>query len=133
MHSTLKRWLAELEDEIEVISSEEITEEARTNMVTFGFNEELLNEWGKSSVIEFIEGCADLYKRKSPAIDMVFYSWLDQESGQFRICAASQNHGKLPFRCSFSFVDLSKVVDGIYSFDSGLFTKGYLDVWQKNI
>lgn len=133
MHSTLKQWLEELEDEVEVVSSEDINEEARANLVTFGFNEELLNEWGKISVVEFIEGCSNLYGRKSPRSSMVFYAWLDQEAGQFRICAASRAHGKLPFKCSLSFVDLNEVVDSIYSFDSGLFTNGNLHVWKKNI
>ena len=133
MHSTLKRWFTELEGEIEIIASEEISEEARINTIAFGFNRELLNRWCKSSVIEFIESCADLYKRKGPSVAMYFYSWLDEQAGQFRICAVSQNHGELPFRCSLCFVDLNEVVDGIYVFDSGLFTRGQLEVWRKNI
>jgi len=133
MHNTLKLWLDDLEEEVEVLSSEDINEEARVNLVTFGFNEELLNEWGKSSVAEFIEGCSNLYGRKRPSSSMVFYAWLDQEAGQFRICAVSRAHGKLPFKCSLSFVSLYDVVDSIYSLDSGLFTDGNLHVWQKNI
>ena len=64
---------------------------------------------------------------------MIFYSWLDEQAGHIRISAVRQAHGKLPFKCKLNLVGLKKVVDGIYSYDSGLFTNGALNVWQKNI
>ncbi|WP_105167825.1 hypothetical protein [Pseudoalteromonas sp. T1lg23B] len=133
MHSTLNNWVQELESETEIVSSEEINEEANSNMVSFGFNDTVLNDWGKDSVQEFIESCAELYERKSMGISMVFYSWFDEMAGQIRISAVSQTHGKLPFRCKVNPVKLSEIVNGIYSDDSGLYTRGELDVWCKNI
>jgi len=133
MHGTLNKWLEELEGETEIVSSIEINEEANRNMVTFGFNEALLKEWGKDSVAEFLTGCSDLYQRKSSGLSMVYYSWFDEQAGQIRISAVSQVHGKLPFKCKLNRVALSEVVDGIYSNDSGLFTDGALNVWQKDI
>ncbi len=61
MHNTLKKWLAELEEEIVIIYSKDINQEARQNMVSFGFNQNLLIKWQKDSVIEFIIEFANLY------------------------------------------------------------------------
>ena len=133
MHSTLNKWLAELEEETVIVTSKDINEEAHGNMVTFGFNQNLLQEWGKESVSNFIKGCADLYSKKSNGLAMVFYSWFDEQASQIRISAVSQSHSKLPFKCKFNYAKLSELVNGIYDEDSGLFTKGELDVWQKSI
>ncbi|MFV1922521.1 MAG: hypothetical protein ACMZ63_07960 [Methylotenera sp.] len=133
MHSTLNKWLIELEEETVIVTSTNINEEAHGNMVTFGFNQNLLTEWGKESVSNFIKGCADLYSKKSNDLAMVFYSWFDEQASQIRISAVSQSHGKLPFKCKLNRVKLNEVVNGIYAGDSGLFTKGELDVWQQNI
>lgn len=133
MHGTLKKWLEELEDETEIISSSEINEEAHCNMVAFGVNQGLLQEWGKDSVSEFLNECANLYKRKSNGLGMVFYSWFDEQAGQIRISAVSQTHGKLPFGCKLNQTSLSHLVDGFYADDSGLFTAKALNVWQQSI
>ncbi len=133
MHSTLKTWLKEVEEETIIVTSKEINEEAKGNMVTFGFNSSLLTEWGCDSVTDFINACAELYSKKSSNISMVFYSWFDEQAGQVRISAVSQAHGKLPFKCKLNSVNLSDFVNGIYAGNSGLFTNGELDVWQKDI
>ena len=133
MHATLEKWLEELADVAEIIASDEINEEARSNMVLFACNEDLLQTWGKESVIEFLQGCAELYKRKSRGLNMVFYSWFDEQTGHIRVSAVSQTHGKLPFACKINLSKLNQVVDGIYSNNSGLYTTGALDVWQQNI
>lgn len=132
MHSTLEKWLAELEETV-ILTSDEINEEARCNMVSFGFNEDLLQEWGKESVKQFIDCCADIYQRKSGGLNMVFYSWFDELASQIRISAVSQTHGKLPFGCDLKLSELMQVVDGIFSNNSGLYTKGALDVWCQKI
>ena len=100
---------------------------------SFGFNHDLLKEWGKESVNKFIKGCADLYSKKSNELAMVFYAWYDEQAGQIRISAVSQIHGKLPFKCKLNDAKLCEVVNGLYAEDSGRFTKGELDVWQQNI
>lgn len=133
MHSTLEKWLSELEQETVILASDKINEEAGGNMVSFGFNEDLLQEWGKESVNKFIHGCADLYQRKSGGLNMVFYSWFDEQAGQIRISAVSQKHGKLPFGYKLKLAELTQVVDGIFSNNSGVYTKGALDVWCQNI
>jgi len=132
MHSTLEKWLAELEETV-ILVSDEINEEARCNMVSFGCNEDLLQEWGKESVNKFIHGCASLYQRKSSGLNMVFYSWFDEPAGQIRIAAVSQKHGKLPFSCKLKLAELTQVVEGIFSNNSGVYVKGALDVWCQNI
>ncbi len=133
MHSTLKQWLKELENEINIVASVEINEEANGNMFTFGCNEEMLHDWGKGSVTEFLSNCASLYQRKNIESPMIFYAWLDEQAGQIRISAVSLSHGKLPFGCKLNLTNIESVVSGIFSSDSGLFTNGVLDVWQKNI
>ena len=133
MHSTLEKWLAELEEETVIIGSGEINEEARCNMVSFGFSESLLQEWGKESVNKFIHGCADIYRRKSGAFNMIFYSWFDEQAGLIRMSAVSRTHGKLPFSCELKLSELMQVVDGIFSNSSGVYTNGALAVWCQNI
>ena len=133
MHTTLSKWLEELEEETKIFVSDEINEEAQSNMVSFDFSEDLLNEWGKESVTEFLYACANLYGRRSGEKKIVFYSWFDEQAGQIRISAVSQTHDKLPFSCKLNSVSLSQVVNGFYSGDSGLFTNGALDVWCQNI
>lgn len=130
MHSTLNEWLTELEDEIELITSDDINVEANSNMVTFGVNESIFKDWGESSVIAFLSGCADLYQAKSQGINMVFYSWYDDMSGQLRISAVSQKHESLPFRCKLNTVCLDKLVGGICSETDN---EGNLDVWRRSI
>lgn len=133
MHPTLNKWLEELEEEIDICTSKEIKEEAQSNMVSFGFTKKLLKEWGIESVNEFLNHCASLYTRKSSGFDMVFYSWFDEQAGQIRISAVSQSHGRLPFSCELNSTDLNQVVNGVYSENSGLFTRGVLDIWRQNI
>lgn len=133
MHSTLKTWLSELEEETAIIYSEDISQEAHQNMVSFGFNQALLVEWGKNSVIEFITECSNLYSKKTDNSEMVFYAWFDEQIGKIRISAVRQQHKKLPFGCELNKVTLSKLVDGIYSDNSDLYAKGQLDIWQKVI
>lgn len=132
MHSTLSKWLEEL-GKTKIYTSDQVNDEARANMVSFGVNEGLLQEWGKESLTEFLHGCANLYQRKSNDLKMVFYSWFDEQASQIRISAVSQVHGKMPFSCKLNSTNLSEVVNGIYSNDSGLYTKGVLYVWCQNI
>ena len=133
IHSTLNNWLEELEKETVIVTSESINEEAHGNMVTFGFTQNLLKEWGKESVGNFIKCCAELYSKKCNSLAMVFYSWYDEQSGQIRISAVSQSHDKLPFKCKLNRVNLNELVNVFFTDDSGLFTKGELDVWQQSI
>lgn len=132
MHNTLKTWLDELE-ELDITTSTGINEEAQANMVTFGFSDSALKEWGKASVYEFIASCAKLYEKKSKNLNMVFYAWLDELAGQIRLSAVSQCHNALPFGCKLNRTDLNHVVEGIYAGESGLHTTGVLDIWIHNI
>ena len=133
MHKTLKNWLEELEEETAIVSSADINEEANGNMVTFGFNQNMLSEWKKDSVIEFLTNCYNLYSSKSNDLKMVFYSWFDEQAGQIRISAVNQKHGKLPFGCELNKVELEELVNGFYSNDSGLHSNHKLNIWQQSI
>ncbi len=133
MHATLKQWLDELEEEIALVTSSDINNEAHGNMVTFGFDEELLNQWGEDSISAFLESCYELYKRKSSETKLVFYSWLDEKASQIRISAVSQSHGKLPFRNKIAKVGRTELVKCICAIDSGVYKNGILNVWHKNL
>jgi len=133
MHSTLNKWLEELEEETAIVTSNEINEEANGNMVTFDFNHDSLEDWDKDSIVDFLAGCAEVYRTKSDGIAMVFYSWFDEQAGQIRISSVRQAHKKLPFGCKLNSTDLSQVVKGLFNEDSGLYTNGALDVWCQNI
>jgi hypothetical protein len=133
MHKTLYTWLNELIQEAKIITSLEIDEEAHENMVSFGVNAELLGECGKESVSELLKRCAIIFRQKRAESPMVFYSWFDEQAGQIRMSAVSQAHGKLPFKCKLNQTSLDALVNGVYAKDSGLFSKGALDVWQQDI
>ena len=133
MHSTLNKWLEELDQETSIIVSSEINEEANGNMVTFGFNQDLLESWGNDSLVDFLAACSEVYRTKKDGTAMVFYAWFDEQAGQIGISTVSQSHNKLPFCCKLNQTGLSQVVKGIYTEDSGLYTKGVLDVWCQNI
>jgi hypothetical protein len=133
MHSTLNKWLEELEEETIVLTSNDINIEATGNMVMFNFDCDLLKVWGKGSVAEFICACADLYSRKTNGYSMFFYSWFDEQASQFRISAVSQCYGEPPFGCKLNNVSLCELVNGIYAKDSGLYTREALDIWRMDI
>jgi len=134
MHSTLQKWLNELEEETLIVQSSEINEEARGNMVLFGVPKNCLNEWGQDSLIEFIVGCRDLYRTKCGNTSMQFYSWYDQQSGHLRISAVSTTHNRLPFGCAVVKCELHEIVKGLFADNSRLFSeKGELNVWQSGI
>lgn len=132
MHNMLRQWLIELEEMV-LLCAEDIHQEAKQNMVSFDFNQNLLIEWSEDSVIELISECANLYYRKSGISEMLFYAWFDEQAGQIRISAVSQSHEKLPFICKLNQVTLNELVNGVYADDSGLYTKGKLDIWQQKI
>ena len=133
MHSTLNKWLEELDEETSIVISSEINEEARANMVCFGFNQDLLESWGANSLTDFLGACSEVYRTKCTGTAMVFYAWFDELAGQFRVSSVSQSHNKLPFGCKLNQTDLGKLVKGIYESDSGLYTNGALDIWCQSI
>ncbi|MBM7073113.1 hypothetical protein JQC92_13930 [Shewanella sp. 202IG2-18] len=90
MHHQLNQWLKELDEEVTVISSNDINEEASANMLSFGCSEDSLKEWGKESLCEFLEACSEIYSSKSNDLQMILYVWLDEMAGQFRISAVSE-------------------------------------------
>ena len=133
MNTIFDKWLLELEKELEIVSLDDIKEEARTNMFAFGVSEALLKDSSEQAMIDFLSSCADIYKQKSINLKMVFYSWFDEQAGQVRMSAVSRVFGKLPFGCKLNVSDLNKVANGIYTGDSSLYTKGVLDVWRVDI
>lgn len=133
MHETHKRWLKELNDELLLTYSEILNDQANGNKNSFGFDSELLNEWGADSVDAFLNGCRDLYAEKNTGQRMWFYCWFNQQSSQIAMGAIFQRHGNLPFDCELRLCELQTVVRGLFNSDSGLFTRAKLDVWQSPI
>jgi hypothetical protein len=133
MHSTLSQWLKELEVEIKLVHSKDINEEANSNLVGFGINGSLFQEWGNDSIETFLRKCAELYNSKNDKAPMIFYSWFDEMAGQIRISAVSESHGKLPFRCNIAIVELSKMIEHISAEISDVAELNTLKVWQSGI
>ncbi len=134
MHSTLQQWLNELNDEVSIVHSSDINEEANGNLITFGVSDDVLNEWGEDSVIAFIEGCRDLFRSKCGGTGMWFYSWFDEQASQLRISAVSNRNETLPFQCKLCICKLSEMVHGIFFGNTGLFSdKKRLNVWKVDI
>lgn len=133
MHRTLSNWIKELEEETEITTSNVVNDEARLNMVSFGITENQLNEWGRESVNEFLKNCSNIYRQKSKEKKLIFYAWLDEQASQIRISAVSEIHNKPPFGCPLNAISLDQFIKNLFENKSGLYTKGVLDVWCKNI
>ncbi len=133
MHETHKKWLAELGSEISIVYSGVVDEEAGGNMFAFGVTTEALNEWGADSLDAFIKDCRDLYASKNRVESMWFYCWYDQLASQIKVGAISQRHESLPFSCDVKLDELQVVIRGLFNSDSGLFTRGELNVWRSAI
>lgn len=130
MHTLHCKWLIELENELELLNSSNANEEAHHNMFSFGFNAEVIAEWGVESTTQFIECCYKIYSSKFKNEPMWFYAWYDEMVAQLRIGAVSVRHSKLPFRCQLNFCDLKTLVNGIFEDDSGLGSRQKLNVWK---
>jgi len=134
MESTFHKWLEELSDELEVIQSDDLNEEANGNLITFNVPNEPNSPLNEQALIDFITGCRDYYQQKMNSTKMVFYSWYDEQSDQLRISAVSQKHAQLPFRCKIKNCQLIDFATGIIDKNSGLFSEQeQLNVWQSDI
>ena len=134
MHSIFQKWIDEMNDEVIIVQSTDINEEAIENMMTFGLSTESVHSFGRDSVEEFLLNCRDIYKSKNNKEPMVFYSWLDEQSGQLRTSAVSSRHNKLPFECKYEKCDLESMISVLFTRISGLFDEAVcLKVWQSNI
>ena len=134
MHDTLKKWLEEMDTEISIVQSEDIITEAQGNQLSFGVSEDVLNEWGQQSVLEFITGCKDLYRSKKQGRPMQFYVWFDEQAGQLRVSAVSSRHQRLPFDCAVYQCSITELVEGLFSGFSGLYSDNpRLNLWVDSI
>ena len=134
MHKELKNWLQELKDEVVIVTSQDISEEAHNNMITFDISKDLANNWGNSSIQGFIESCSDIFQSKKPNTPMLFYSWLDEMAGQLRVSAISKIHNKIPFDCKTNYCSLNHLVTMLMNTESGLYNKEKtLNVWCNDI
>ena len=134
LHRTLQTWLDELNEEVTLISSSDLNQEANEHLITFGVSENELAVWGKESVTSFILGCRDVHATKTNSVPMQFYCWFDELAGQLRISAVSRMHNKLPFKCKLNICELPEMVQGLFNNDSGVYSKNAkLNVWCSGI
>lgn len=133
MHDTLQTWLAELQVDLSVTHLPDLHAEAMGNIVIFGVSAQSLASWGQDDIAEFLQGCRRVYEDHNDGAPMVFYAWYDQQAGQLRMSAVSQSHGRLPFRCALNVVELEVLVAALLREDSGLYSRGALDLWKCSI
>ncbi len=130
----LKQWASELEDEIEIHRSDEINDEANTNMIAFGISDEMMDSLSEKELREFIQQCSRVYSHKTNGIPTIFYCWYDQQASQIRVSCVSTKHDKLPFTCKLELTDLNNLITNFKVGINGLSTdKEALLVWQKSI
>ncbi|MCG9736582.1 hypothetical protein L1D32_00155 [Shewanella insulae] len=130
----LKQWASELEDEVDILQSNEINDEANTNMVSFSLSDEMMDSLTEEEISDFIIKCSNVYAQKTNGILTIFYCWYDDMAFQIRIGCVSKKHGKLPFSCKLEPTDLSNLVANLKVGINGLFTDNEaLFVWQTSI
>ena len=127
MHLTHKKWLSELDNELEITVSDDVSNDAINNMVTFGLDINL----GLESWIEFVTNCGDLYANKSNDLNMWFYAWHDEQVGQIRISAVGSNE-PLPFECTLMETTLDQVIGGAFRGESWS-NDGELKLWKRAV
>ncbi len=131
---TLKQWLLELDDEIDIVHSDEINREAQENMMSFGVPDGSMDTLSPEAVRNFISGCSSAFAKNNSDIPMSFYCWYEELALQIRVGCVSKHHGKLPFRCAVEICSIEELASNIKAGISGLFTdKEELFVWQVSI
>jgi hypothetical protein len=130
----LKQWASELENEVEILRSDEINDEANANMVSFSISDELMESLSEKELSDFILECSIIYGQKTNGIPTTFYCWYDDMAFQIRIGCVSKQHKKLPFSCKLEPTDLSNLISNFKVGVNGLFTDNEaLFVWQTSI
>jgi hypothetical protein len=129
MNDIAEKWILELPEELDLIQSSEVNEEARSNMFTFGIDE----TWSNKDIVNFISKCAEVYASKNTLQPMWFYSWYDDQAFQLRLSAVSQEHKKLPFGCTLKQVAIEDIAQDVINQTNGLMKNNKLNIWQTNI
>jgi len=129
MNDIAEKWILELSEELDLIQSPEVNEEARSNMFTFGINE----TWNNNDIVNFISKCSEVYASKNRLQPMWFYSWYDDQAFQLRLSAVSQEHKKLPFGCTLKQVAIEDIAQDVINQTNGLMKNNKLNIWQTNI
>ncbi len=132
--TVLKQWAYELREELKLIQSREINEEARSNMMSYSIPKEEVEQYGNIALSKFIASCKDIYQSKANNAHMVFYAWFDEQADQLRMSAVSQIHNKFPFECKYEICSIKTLSESVISQNSGLFTENKtLKIWQIEI
>lgn len=129
MNDIAEKWILELSEELGLIPSSEVNEEARSNMFTFGIDE----TWSNEDIVNFIFKCSEVYASKNTLQPMWFYSWYDDQAFQLRLSAVSQEHKKLPFGCNLKQVSIEDIAQDVINQTNGLMKNNKLNIWQTNI
>ena len=129
MNNTGEKWVLELSEELELIQSSKVNEEARANMYAFGIGE----TWNKKDIKSFILACSEVYASKNTSEPMWFYTWYDDQAFQLRLSAVSKKHKKLPFRCNLKQVSMMDVAQDVIDQSNGLLKNNMLNIWKTNI
>ena len=124
-------WINEISDNLKLVISPDINEEANSNLYTFGISD---FDDKPEAIFLFIKECLKVYELKSFKTRMNFYCWYDEMANQLRISSVSTSHGKLPFQCKIKTCSLQKLTSEMVQGNSGLYSdKQQLYVWEKII
>ena len=132
-HIKLESRLKELRGSLELIDSDDINIEARDNMFSFDLSEDEAAKIGVDAICFFVENCCEIYASNCSDNTKLYYCWLDEMAGQLRMGAISRYHAGLPFGGRVHSCTLLELAQSISKYDSGTYTKGYLNVWKFGI
>ena len=83
--------------------TDEINEEIKFNFWTISASPEIISQTSSIDYLEFIQRVKDEYKNQLNnsrlEIDLIYYLWFDEMSGQLCFNFINSNHATLPFNC----------------------------------
>lgn len=96
--------------------TDEVNEEIKYNHWALTIPSDVINQISTADFLEFIEKVKDNYKcqlnNSKVNIDLIFYLWFDEMSGQICFNFINSNHDRLPFGCKLKYTDRpEEVVD----------------------
>ena len=78
MNAVLKQWIGEPGEQLEISQSQEINEEAISNMMAYGMPREAVSTYSIDELREFLTVHLEAYRTKENSTPMSFYSWFGE-------------------------------------------------------
>lgn len=102
------------------VGTTELRKEIENNCIYLSYPESISDLPGAEIIAEFLirvkENRRQQLIQSGKKVELIYYSWFDDQAGQFRFCIINSDHDELPFSCSLDFVsDEKKIIEKFLS------------------